>query len=181
MTETCGGCVYDGLALDGMKVEVGPDGRIRLAGPMLALGYRLRPDLTSDAFAHGWFITADAGRTDAEGKLHVIGRIDDIAITGGVNVPLSAVDIAVTSHPEVEHACAVALPDAEWGERIVVAVVAGPGCSPTLESVRAHVMKSLPAAFAPKELIVVDALPMLAGQKVDRQTMTTRLLEGLAG
>jgi O-succinylbenzoic acid--CoA ligase len=75
----------------------------------------------------------------------------------------------------------VALPDAEWGERIVVAVVAAAGCSPTLESVRAHVMKSLPTAYAPKELIVVATLPMLAGQKVDRHTMTTRLLEGLAG
>jgi O-succinylbenzoic acid--CoA ligase len=181
MTETCGGCVYDGIALEGVKVEVGPDERIRLAGPMLAFGYRLRPELTSDAFAHGWFITADAGRIDADGRLHVIGRIDDIAITGGVNVPLAAVDAAVTSHPEVENACAVALPDAEWGERIVVAVVAAAGCSPTLKSVRAHVMKSLPTAYAPKELIVVDALPMLAGQKVDRHTMTTRLLEGLAG
>ena len=180
-TETCGGCVYDGIALEGVKVEVGPDERIRLAGPMLALGYRLRPELTNDAFAHGWFVTADAGRIDADGRLHVIGRIDDIAITGGVNVPLAAVDAAVTSHPEVENACAVALPDAEWGERIVVAVVAAAGCSPTLESVRAHVTKSLPTAFAPKELIVVDALPMLAGQKVDRHTMTTRLLEGLAG
>jgi O-succinylbenzoic acid--CoA ligase len=180
-TETCGGCVYDGIALEGVKVEVGPDERIRLAGPMLALGYRLRPELTNDAFAHGWFVTADAGRIDADGRLHVIGRIDDIAITGGVNVPLAAVDAAVTSHPEVENACAVALPDAEWGERIVVAVVAAAGCSPTLKSVRAHVMKSLPTAYAPKELIVVDALPMLAGQKVDRHTMTTRLLEGLAG
>ena len=179
MTETCGGCVYDGAALDGMKVEIGSDGRIRLAGPMLALGYRLRPELTRDAFAHGWFITADAGRIDAEGKLHVIGRVDDIAITGGVNVPLAAVDAAVASHPDVDQACAVALPDAEWGERIVVAVVAAAGCSPTLAAVRGHVMRTLPTAFAPKELIVVDALPMLAGQKVDRQHLTARLLEGL--
>lgn len=181
MTETCGGCVYDGLALDGVKVEVGPDGRIRLAGPMLASGYRLQPDLTSDAFAHGWFITSDAGRLDAEGKLHVTGRIDDMAITGGVNVPLAAVDTAVASHPEIAEACAVALPDAEWGERIVVAVVAGASGPPTLESVRDHVTRSLPTAYAPKELIVVDALPMLSGQKVDRQEMMTRLLEGLAG
>ncbi len=181
MTETCGGCVYDGFPLDGVKVEIAPDGRIQLAGPMLASGYRLQPDPTTDAFAHGWFITSDAGRLDAEGKLHVTGRIDDMAITGGVNIPLAAVDTAVASHPEVEEACAVALPDAEWGERIVVAVVAGAGGPPTLESVRDHVTRSLPTPYAPKELIVVDALPMLSGQKVDRQAMTTRLLEGLTG
>jgi O-succinylbenzoic acid--CoA ligase len=181
MTETSGGCVYDGVPLDGVKVEVGPDGRIRLAGPMLANGYRLRPDLTSEAFAHGWFITSDAGRLDAAGKLHVTGRIDDMAITGGVNVPLAAVDSAVASHPNVAEACAVALPDAEWGERIVVAIVADSGGAPTLESVRAHVTKSLPTAYAPKELIVVETLPTLFGQKVDRQAMTTQLLQGLSG
>ena len=181
MTETCGGCVYDGVPLDGVEVEVGTDGRIRLAGPMLANGYRLRPDLTKDAFAHGWFITSDAGRLDAEGRLHVTGRIDDVAITGGVNVPLAAIDAAVASHPDVEEACAVAVPDAEWGERIVVAIVGAAEGPPSLESVRTHVTKSLPSAYAPKELIVVDTLPMLSGQKVDRQAMTTRLLEGLTG
>lgn len=181
MTETCGGCIYDGVPLDGVKVEIGTDGRIRLAGPMLASGYRLRPDLTSDAFAHGWFITSDAGRLDAEGRLHVIGRVDDMAITGGVNVPLAAVDAAVASHPDIIDGCAVALPDAEWGERIVVAIVAGTDGPPSLESVRAHVMKSLPTAYAPKELIVVDTLPLLSGQKVDRQAVTTSLLEGFAG
>ena len=180
-TETSGGCVYDGYPLDGVKVEAGPDRRIRLAGPMLAGGYRLQPDLSSDAFAHGWFITSDAGWLDASGRLYVTGRIDDIAITGGVNVPLAAVDAAVASHPEVDEACAVALPDAEWGERIVVAIVAGAAGPPTLESVRAHVTKSLPTAYAPKELIVVDRLPMLTGQKVDRRAMTTQLLEGFSG
>lgn len=179
MTETCGGCVYDGTPLDGVRVEIGPDDRIRLAGPMLAHGYRLRPDLTAEAFAHGWFITADAGRLDPQGRLHVTGRIDDVAVTGGVNVPLAGVDAAVADHPQVEQACAVALPDAEWGERIVVAVVAAD--PPTLDSVRAHVLRGLPAAYAPKELIVLDALPTLPGEKVDRRALTARLLDRLAG
>jgi o-succinylbenzoate---CoA ligase len=100
-------------------------------------------------------------------------------VTGGVNVPLAAVDAAVADHPQVEQACAVALPDAEWGERIVVAVVAAN--PPTLDSVRAHVLRGLPAAYAPKELIVLDALPTLAGEKADRRALTARLLDRLAG
>lgn len=179
MTETCGGCVYDGLSLDGVEVAVGADGRVRLAGPVLARGYRLQPDLTTEAFAHGWFITADAGRLDADGRLHVTGRVDDMAVTGGVNVPLTAVDAAVADHPQIDQACAIALPDAEWGERIAVAVVAPD--PPSLESVRAHVLRRLPTAYAPKLLILVDALPRLPGDKVDRRAMTAQVLERLTG
>src|SRR5690606_522942 len=160
MSETCGGCVYDGVPLDGVKVETASDGRIRLAGPVLARGYRLRPDLTADAFDHGWFITADAGRIGSDGRLTVTGRMDEVAVTGGINVPLAVVDSAVSEHPLVSEACAVSVPDAEWGERIVVAVVPSDlGDLPGLESVRAHVLRGLPAAYAPKELIVVDVLP----------------------
>lgn len=179
MTETCGGCVYDGLPLDDVRVDVGPDDRIRLAGPLLARGYRLRPDLTSEAFTHGWFITADAGRLDADGRLHVIGRIDDVAVTGGVNVPLAVVDAAVADHPKVTEACAVALPDADWGERIAVAVVAAD--PPALDDVRSHVLRSLPAAYAPKELIVVDSLPRLPGDKPDRRALASHLQDRSAG
>ena len=176
MSETCGGCVYNGVPLDGVKVETAGDGRIRLAGPMLARGYRLRPDLTADAFDHGWFITADAGRIGPDGRLEITGRMDEVAVTGGVNVPLAAVDAAVSEHPQVTEACAVALPDAEWGERIVVAVIAAdPDDPPTLESVRTLILRGLPAAYAPKELIVVDDLPRLPGEKADRVAMTARL------
>jgi o-succinylbenzoate---CoA ligase len=178
MSETCGGCVYDGVPLDGVKVETADDGRIRLAGPVLARGYRLRPDLTADAFDHGWFVTADAGRFGLDGRLDVTGRMDDVAVTGGVNVPLAAVDAAVADHPQVAEACAVALPDAEWGERIAVALIAAaPGEPPTLDAIRAHVLRGLPAAYAPKELTVVDDLPRLPGEKIDRPAVTARLLQ----
>src|SRR5690606_6266591 len=174
MTETCGGCVYDGVPLDGVKVEVGADHRIRLAGPVLAHGYRLRPDLTADAFAHGWFITCDAGRLDIDGRLQVAGRIDDIAVTGGVNVPLSVVDAAVGDHPQVAEACAVAVPDVSWGEKIIAAIVAE-GPAPTLAAIREHVTRTLPAAYAPKELVVLDALPRLHKGPIDRHMLAERL------
>ncbi len=171
MTETCGGCVYDGFPLDGVKAEVGADDRIRLAGPVLARGYRFRPDLTADAFADGWFVTLDAGRLGSDGRLHVTGRIDDVAVTGGVNVPLSVVDAAVADHPQVAEACAVTVPDVTWGERIVAGIVADGTAAPSLSAVREHVTRSLPAAYAPKELVVLDALPRLDKGSVDRRTL----------
>jgi len=179
MTETCGGCVYDGVPLDGVRVELAGDGRIRLAGPMLAAGYRLRPDL-APAFDGGWFTTSDLGSLDGDGRLTVLGRADDVAVSGGENVPLAAVDLAVASHPEVAEALSVAVPDAEWGERVVVAVVpADPERPPSLDSIRAHVRDRHPVAYAPKELHVLDALPTLPGGKSDRRALAARL--GLAG
>ena len=70
MSETCGGCVYDGLPLDGVSVTAGDDGRIRISGPVLFSGYRLRPDLTAAALDGGWFVTSDLGVVDAAGAAH---------------------------------------------------------------------------------------------------------------
>lgn len=178
MTETCGGCVYNGVALDGVRVELAADGRIRLAGPMLAHGYRLRPDL-DDAFDGGWFTTSDLGSLNDGGRLTVLGRSDDVAVSGGENVPLAAVDLAVASHPDVAEALSVAVPDAEWGERVVVAVVpADAQHPPSLDDVRAYVRERHPVAYAPKELHVLEALPTLPGGKTDRRALAARL--GLA-
>lgn len=175
MTETCGGCVYDGVPLDDVKVEIDPDDRIRLTGPMLASGYRLRPDLAG-AFADGWFTTSDLGHVEPDGRLVVDGRVDDVAISGGVKVPLAAVDAVVASHPAVAEALSVAHDDERWGQRIVVAVVpADPSQPPTLESVRDHVRQNAPVAYAPKELVVLDELPTLPGGKADRRRLASLL------
>lgn len=178
MTETCGGCVYDGRPLDGVKVEIADDGRVRLAGPMLASGYRLRPDL-ADAFSDGWFTTSDLGHVDDDGTLAIDGRADDVAISGGVKVPLAAVDAAVAAHPDVAEALSVAVADEQWGERIVAAIVpADPAQPPSLEAIRHHVAQTCPAAYAPKELLVLTALPTLASGKPDRRGLTAAVASG---
>jgi O-succinylbenzoic acid--CoA ligase len=176
MTETCGGCVYDGLPLDGVRLATTDDGRVRICGPVLARGYRLRPDLTAEAFTDGWFTSADVGRIHPDGRLEVCGRADDVAVSGGVNVPLIAVDAVVGDHPGVAAVATVALQDADWGQRVVAVVVPrDPDHPPTLESVRAHVMRRAPAAHAPKSLVIVDALPVLPSGKVDRRRLAEHL------
>ena len=76
--ETAGGCVYDGVPLDGVAVALGDDGRIRIAGPTLFDGYDGDPALTAEALVDGWFLTSDAGRLDEDGRLEVLGRLDDV-------------------------------------------------------------------------------------------------------
>ncbi len=170
MSETGGGAVYDGVPLDGVRVELEAGGRIRLGGLVLARGYRCAPELTAAAFTDGWHRTQDAGRLDDAGRLHVLGRLDDVVVTGGVNVSLHDVAAALTAHPAVAQAAAYARPDPEWGQA-VVAVVVPRQRPPSLAELRAFVAARAGAPAAPRELVVVAGLPTLPGGKLDRAAL----------
>ncbi|MGY2064734.1 o-succinylbenzoate--CoA ligase [Blastococcus sp. SYSU DS0619] len=177
MTETAGGCVYDGRPLDGVGVRVA-DGGVELAGPTLALGYRGDPEATAAAFADGWFRTRDAGTLDADGRLTVHGRLDDVVITGGVNVAPAAVEAALREHPDVADAVVLGRPDPEWGQRVVAAVVPSPGASPDLAVLRPWVSERLGAPAAPRELHLVSAVPLLHTGKPDRRAVAASIPQG---
>lgn len=177
MSESSGGCVYDGTALSGVTVDVRADGRIRLAGPVLASGYRLRPDLTRAAFADGWFTTGDLGRLGPGGELAVLGRADDVIVSGGEKIVPAAVERALGEHPAVAEVAVVGAPDPEWGQRVVAVVRLQAGAQLTLQEARDRVAAVLPRSAAPRELQVVDALPLLASGKTDRALLQARLRE----
>jgi O-succinylbenzoic acid--CoA ligase len=169
MAETCGGCVYDGLPLDGAGLALAADGRIRLAGPTLFDGYLDDAEATAAVLVDGWFHTSDAGRLDEDGLLHVLGRLDDMVVTGGVNVPAGVVAARLRAHPRVRAAEVVGVPDAEWGNRVVaVLALAEPAETLSLDEARAWVGERHPRSWAPRETVVVPELPMLANGKVDR-------------
>ncbi len=172
-SETCGGCVYDGVGLDGVDVRIGSDGRVLLRGPVLFDGYEADPEATAAVLQDGWFRTGDVGRLDGSGRLEVLGRADDVVHSGGVSVHLAAVELAVLSHPAVEQAAVTAVDDPEWGSRVVAVVVAD-GPPPSVEALRDHVAATLPRAWAPRSVRVAQALPLLPGGKVDR--MAVRVL-----
>jgi O-succinylbenzoic acid--CoA ligase len=173
MSETAGGCVYDGAPLDGVEVRVA-DG-VELAGPVLASGYRLDPAGTAEAFVDGWFRTRDAGSLSADGTLSVHGRLDDVVISGGVNVSPQAVEAALREHPSVADAVVSGLPDPEWGQRVVAAVVPSPGVAPDLAELRPWVTERLGAAAAPRALRLIDAVPTLHTGKPDRRAVLRTL------
>lgn len=166
-SETAGGCVYDGLPLDGVRLEVSTDSRIRIGGPTVFEGYDGDPELTAETLVDGRYLTSDAGRIDEQGRLHVLGRIDDVVISGGVNVALPAVAARVRTHPAVEDAEVLGVEDPEWGTRVVAFVVG----RVMLDDIRDWVGAEHPRAWAPRQLVVLDTLPLLANGKVDRQAL----------
>lgn len=163
-SETSGGCVYDGRPLDGVGVRLGPAGRIEVAGPMLFDRYDGDPALTAGTLVDGWFLTSDAGRFGEDGRLEVLGRLDDVVVSGGVNVPASAVAARLREHPSVQAVEVVGVADPEWGQRVVAVVV---GVLTEAEA-RDWVAAVHPRSWAPRQVIRVTALPMLDTGKVDR-------------
>src|SRR5581483_8505514 len=174
MSETSGGCVYDGRPLDGVDVRVADDGRVLLRGPMVMTGYRGRPDLTADALRDGWFHTDDVGRWDGT-HLVVDGRRDDVIVTGGENVAAARVAALLAEHPAVAEVAVTGVPDAQWGQRVVAVVVAR-GAPPTLAELRQWVSSRASAAHAPHQLVVVPDIPRLTTGKPDR--LAVRALAG---
>jgi O-succinylbenzoic acid--CoA ligase len=177
MSETAGGCVYDGHPLDGVRVELEPDGRIRLGGPTLADGYLGDPDLTAAAFVDGWFRTGDLGRW-REGRLDVLGRADDVIVTGGEKVAPAAVERVLIAQDGVATACVVGVPDAEWGQVVAAAVVpegAGTFSPGFAERLQAAVRAELGRAAVPRVLRAVPRIPLHGIGKPDR-VATARLL-----
>jgi O-succinylbenzoic acid--CoA ligase len=168
MSETAGGCVYDGAPLDGVDVAIRPDGRIALRGPMLMKGYRLRPDLSAEAIEDGWLITNDLGHLDGDGRLLVLTRVDDVIITGGENVAAGAVAKELRRHAAIADAEVVGAPDERWGQRVVAVVVSRVEPPPSLTELREWCRGGLPRHALPTGLVVVTAMPRLSSGKVDR-------------
>ncbi|MCH9642399.1 MAG: o-succinylbenzoate--CoA ligase [Actinomycetia bacterium] len=170
MSETAGGCVYDGRPLEGVGVRADPNGRISLCGPTIASGYRNA--VTPDPFAEpGWFRTDDIGTIDGSGVVTVLGRLDEAISTGGLTVLPQLVEAAVATHPAVVECAVFGSDDDRLGQQVVVAVVVEPGSTVTLPELRAHVTASLPSTAAPRRLHIVDRLPKRGIGKVDRREL----------
>jgi O-succinylbenzoic acid--CoA ligase len=165
LTETGSGVVYDGEPLDGVDVRVDPDGDVYLRGPMLLRSYR---DGHDPKTVDGWFPTGDIGEW-RDGRLVIHGRRGDMIVSGGENVWPEPVERVLGDHPGVADVAVAGRPDPEWGQRVVAFVVAAqPSTPPSLDSLRDHVKAQLPTWCAPRQLVLVDAVPRTALGKVRR-------------
>jgi O-succinylbenzoic acid--CoA ligase len=178
MSETCGGCVYDGVPLDGVTVREGEDGRLRISGPVLMNRYHGRPDLSAavlDDSAGGGsaarvreFVTSDLGRVALDGRVTVRGRADDVINTGGHKVVPGEVAAVLAACPGVREVVVVGRPDPEWGERVIAVVVpADREHPPGLELLRTQVSARLPRYACPSEVVLTEAIPVLPSGKPD--------------
>ena len=206
--ETAGGCVYSGSVLPGVRVELVPEegmpavpdtggkpaqvGRIWISGAHLASGYIGDAARTAEHFftaADGtrWYRTDDYGllapdsnKNCSEPRLQVLGRSDDVLISGGVKISARAVAAVLEEHPAVREACVVGLPDARWGTAIAAAVTLVPSVSvtpaenrPALNEelcalLRARCAEKLGAPAAPKQLSILPDFPLTSTGKSDR-------------
>jgi O-succinylbenzoic acid--CoA ligase len=179
MSETCGGCVYDGRSLRGVWWRTEDDGRVELGGAVVARGYRGRPGdpaFRVDPDGSRWFRTDDHGEADLDGTLRILGRVDDVIVTGGLKVSPALVEEAIASDPGVREVVVVGAPDRDWGERVVAVVVAEPRAAddrrPTaplqLATLHRRVAERVASYAAPRQLVVVDAIPLVGPGKPDR-------------
>ncbi|MFL6024021.1 MAG: AMP-binding protein [Marmoricola sp.] len=173
MSETCGGCVYDGVPLEGVEVRIEEDQQVLLRGSVLFDGYEHDADRTAAAFRDGWLITNDLGHWTEDGRLRIDGRTDDVIISGGVKVPARAVAGALAGHPDVEAVEVLGVPDVEWGERVVAFVVSREPL--VLEQVRDLVA---PRTWAPRQVLRLPELPKLANGKTDRVLLRKLAADG---
>ncbi|HCS56592.1 MAG TPA: O-succinylbenzoate--CoA ligase, partial [Gordonia polyisoprenivorans] len=148
-------------------------GRVELTGPMVAHGYRLLPD--HPAFATpGTFRTDDLGRVD-DGVLRIIGRADEAISSGGLTILPQVVEAVIVEDPAVAECAVIGLPDERLGEKVVAVVVESDSGSVDAQRLRDAVTDRLDRYAAPREVIVVDALPLRGPGKVDRRALRTRL------
>lgn len=165
MTETCGGCIYEGIGLNGVEFAITKNGAIKIRGPMLAADYLNSPELF--ALEDQWFITNDLGKIE-NGRLYVLGRADDVIITGGENLSLVAVEATLSVRfPEL--ACAAfAVDDRQWGQALHVAIVG----QVNETEISLYLEAALGEIAKPKGIHNIEALPLLGIGKVDRAALT---------
>jgi o-succinylbenzoate---CoA ligase len=179
MSETCGGCVYDGLPLSGVRLRISDAGLIGISGAVLFSGYR--PSVAGGSAAggpaldgDGWFWTADLGALDGDGRLTVRGRADDVINSGGEKVVPGEVESVLGTLDGVRDVVIVGVPDSEWGELVTAVIVPeDPAVPPELARLRAQARERIPGFAAPRRLILVAEIPMLASGKPDRQALRT--------
>lgn len=220
MSETCGGCVYDGQPLPGVSMDVDQaTGAIWLSGPMLATGYLGDEELTRRCFvsrpqagegtrdagetasaaesaeagggagsdadagepARRWFITSDRGQI-VDGRLQVLGRLDDVIISGGIKVEPGPIEALLALNPLVSECAVVGLPDLQWGQVVTAVVVPAsmPGLGRVDEGaivaqIRVYLEQKLSGAQCPKQVLLADALPYKGIGKVDRRALAQSL------
>jgi O-succinylbenzoic acid--CoA ligase len=178
MTETGGGCVYDGQPLDGVRVRI-VDGIVHVGGDTVASGYLGAVGEESARFytdgGQRWFRTSDRGRWGGDGHLIPLGRADDLINTGGVKVSAEAVERILLGVDWVDSAVVMGLPDHEWGEIVCAYVVPRAGTTRNTESLRDRIRGQLGGAAILKKIVFSYDVPLLPNSKIDRSEVRERL------
>jgi len=156
---------------DGQELTPGVDGEICVASPGVMKGYWQAPDATAHALRGGFLHTGDIGHLDKDGFLHVVDRLKDLIIRGGFNVYPRDVEDVLLAHPAVAAAAVVGRPDEMHGEEVVAYVALLPGAQATPTELISFAKGQLAATKYPREIRLVDAIPLTSVGKTDRKAL----------
>jgi O-succinylbenzoic acid--CoA ligase len=168
MTETCGGCVYDGYPLPGTKILIADSGLIWISTGSLATTYLNDPTGWDQLLEDGYFQTSDKGEF-REGKLLVTGRSDDVIITGGENISLTVVEKVVRETFAGVKCAAFAIPDTQWGQALHLAIAGS--VKPDQEAINEVLSLQINVRAKIKGILFIDKLPLTELDKIDRQRL----------
>jgi O-succinylbenzoic acid--CoA ligase len=178
-SETAGGCVYDGIPLEGVEVEIDPvDSTIAISGAVLAEGYLGDDQRTADVFqirnGKKWYVSEDTGSFD-NGILTVGGRRDRTIISGGIKIDLDAVESLIHRKYKDVEAHAVYIPDLEWGSRpaVIVCGVNADKHESMTDAIHDLIRSELGRAADPAVVRFIEEIPLLPSGKIDRYALTS--------
>jgi long-chain acyl-CoA synthetase len=155
----------------GKELPPGEDGEICVRSPGVMGGYWQSPEASASALEGGWLHTGDIGHLDEDGYLYVVDRKKDLIIRGGFNVYPRDVEDVLLTHPAVAMAAVVGRPDGRLGEEVVGFVALRPGTTATGAELVAHAKARLAATKYPREVRVVDQIPLTSVGKLDRKRL----------
>lgn len=155
-------------------------GVLHIKSPGIMNGYHNRPDIRGRITEDGYYVTGDVLRRDGNGFFYFVGRDDDMFVCGGENIFPSEVEQVLETHPQIQQACVVPVPDEIKGEKPVAFVVPTPGARPDEEAIRRFALERMPAYQHPRRVWLVDALPLASTNKVDRALLKQWAIAGLA-
>lgn len=168
MTETCGGCIYDGAPLNGTTFKLDENNQIQISGSTLAITYLNYPELWSQKVIDGFFQTADLGKIE-DGKLSITGRADEIIISGGEKVSISRVEKLIQEKFAGIACAAFAVQDQQWGQSLQLAITGS--IKPELSIINEYLSSQLSAAAKIKKIIYLSDLPRTSLDKIDRSKL----------
>ncbi len=173
------------LGEDGQPVPQGEVGEICVSGPLVSGGYWNKPEATAETFRDGWMHTGDLAREDEDGFYYIVDRTKDMIVTGGFNVFPREVEDVVAEHPSVAQVCVIGTPDEKWGEAVTAVVVLRPDADRSEEAVaqmtaeiQASVKERKGSVQSPKQVIIVDSVPVTALGKPDKKAVRAQFWEG---
>jgi acyl-CoA synthetase (AMP-forming)/AMP-acid ligase II len=167
------------MADDGRLLPDGATGEIVVRANHVMKGYYEDPAATEAASMHGWHHTGDVGYRDADGYYHVVDRLRDMIISGGLNIYPSEIEQVVWAHPAVKDCAVVGAPDEKWGEVVTAVVELKPGASADPDEIVAFCRDRLGSVKGPKTVLVWSEMPRSPVGKVLKRDIRDRLWAGV--